>query len=210
MKRYEIRDKEQHRGWISMNPWDKYTYTFRIYGSKTGYSDWEGYDSLGGAEQDGWIIPKRIKRKLVAPIIAARTGIITGLLAIALVLFGLIAGLVVVVCCGWDYRTGQDTGYISAVDKMTLTDDYKIYLRRRPLDAQGFTTAETDEIVYCTTADRKEVVDEAYKAIVSGKRVILIYDTPRPFGWKKIGGCNSAPITDIKVVEEKNHEYRNS
>lgn len=202
MKRYEIRDKEQHRGWISRNPYDKYTYTYRIYEFEDGNYDYEGYDSLKKAELDGWIIPKRIRRKLVAPIIVARTGIVTGLLAIASVVLGLIAGIVVVVCCGWDYHTGQDTGYISAVDKMTLTDDYKIYLRRRPLDAQGFTTAERDETVYCTTADRKEVVDKAYEAIVSGKRVILIYDTPRPFGWKKFGGCNSAPITDIKVVEE--------
>lgn len=202
MKRYEIRDKEQHRGWISRNPWDKYTYTYRIYDSEDGVFGYKGYDSFEKAEQDGWIIPKEIKRKLIAPIIAVRTGTITGLLAIALVLLGLIASLVVVACCGWDYRTGQDTGYISAVDKMNWTDDYKIYLRRRPLDAQGFTTAEKDETVYCTTAERKEVVDEAYKAIASGKRVILIYDTPRPFGWKKIGGCNSAPITDIKVVEE--------
>lgn len=202
MKRYEIRDKEQHKGWISRNPWDKYTYTYRIYGSEDGNFDYKGYNSFEKAEQDGWIIPKGIKRKLVAPIVAAHIGIVTGLLAVGAIILGLVAGLVIVVCCGWDYRTGQDTGYISAVDKMNWTDDYTIYLRRRPLDAQGYTTAEKDETSYCTTADRKEVVDKAYEAITSGKRVILIYDTPRPFGWKKIGGCNSAPITDIKVVEE--------
>lgn len=202
MKRYEIGDKEQHRGWISRDPWNKYTDAVRIYGSKNSSYDYEGYDDFEKAEQDGWIIPKSIKRKLAAPIVAAYIGIVAGLLAIALVVLGLIAGVVVLVCCGWDYRTGQDTGYISSVDKMALTDDYKIYLRRRPLDAQGFTTAESDETVYCTTADRKEVVDKAYEAITSGKRVILIYDTPRPFGWKKFDGCNSAPITDIKTIEE--------
>lgn len=202
MKRYEIRGKEQYKGWISRNPWDKYTYTYRIYDFEDSNYDYKGYDSFEKAEQDGWIIPKRIKRKLVAPIIAARIGIVTGLVAVAAVVLGLIAGVVVLVCCTWDYRTGQDTGYISAVDRMTLTDDYKIYLRRRPLDAQGFTTAEKDETVYCTTADRKEVADKAYEAIASGKRVILVYDTPRPFGWKKFDGCNSTPITDIEVVEE--------
>ena len=204
MKRYEVRNKElyKRRGWISRDPWYKYTYTYRIYGSEDGDYNYSGYDSFEEAEQDGWIIPKGIKRKLRAPIVAAHIGVIAGLLAAALVVLGLIAGLVVAACCGWDYRTGQDTGYISAVDKMALTDDYKIYLRRRPLDAQGFTTAERDETVYCTTADRKEVVDKAYEAITSGKRVILVYDTPRPFGWKKFGGCNSTPITDIKVVEE--------
>lgn len=202
MKRYEIRDKEQHRGWISRNPHNGYIGEVRIYGSEDGNYDFEGYDSLEKAEQDGWIIPKSVKRKLVTPVVIAGIGIVVGLLAFVAVLLGLVAGAVVLICCDWDYRTGQDTGYISAVDKMTLTDDYKIYLRRRPLDAQGFTTAERDETVYCTTADRKEVVDKAYEAIASGKRVILVYDTPRPFGWKKFGGCNSAPITDIKVVEE--------
>lgn len=202
MKRYEIRDREQHKGWICRDPWNKYTGAVRIYGSEDGKYNYEGYPSLERVELEGWIIPKRIKRELVTPIIAARIAIVTVVSVIVLFVLGLIAALVVAVCCGWDYRTGQDTGYISAVDKMTLTDDYKIYLRRRPLDAQGFTTAERDEAVYCTTADRKEVVDKAYEAIISGKRVILVYDTPRPFGWKKFGGCNSAPITDIKVVEE--------
>lgn len=194
MKRYEIRDKEQHRGWISRNPYDKYAQTFRIYEKNNGRG-YVGYSTFADAEKDGWIIPRRIKIRLEAPIIVAY-------IAIALSILVPLAGIIALTCCGWDYRTGQDTGYISAVDKMTLTDDYKIYLRRRPLDAQGFTTAEKDETVYCTTADRKEVVDKAYEAIASGKRVILIYDVPRPFGWKKFGGCNLAPITDIKVVEE--------
>lgn len=202
MKRYEIRDKELHKGWISRNPYSEHYGAVAIWGSKEDHSCVVAYDSPENAEQDGWIIPRGIKMMLVAPRIAACIGIVVGLLAVAAVVIGLIAGAVVVLCCGWDYRTGQDTGYISAVDRMTLTDDYKIYLRRRPLDAQGFTTAENDETVYCTTADRKEVVDKAYEAISSGKRVILVYDTPRPFGWKKLGGCNSAPITDIKVVEE--------
>lgn len=202
MKRYEIRDKELHKGWISRNPYSEHTGAVAIWGSKEDQSAVVSYDSPENAELEGWIIPKRIKIMLAAPRIAALVSIIVGVLAVAAVVLGLIAGAVVVLCCGWDYRTGQDTGYISAVDKMMLTDDYTIYLRRRPLDAQGYTTAERDETSYCTTADRKDVVDKAYEAITSGKRVVLIYDTPRPFGWKKIGGCNSAPITDIKVVEE--------
>lgn len=101
----------------------------------------------------------------------------------------------------WDYHTGQDTGYISAVDKMTLSDDRAIYLRRRPLDS--FMTTEEDEHVYCTTADRTEVIEKAYEAMSTGKRVIVVYDEARPFGWRKWGHCNQAPITDIKVVEEQ-------
>lgn len=101
----------------------------------------------------------------------------------------------------WDYRTGQDTGYISAVDKMTLSGDRTIYLRRRPLDS--FMTTEEDEHEYCTTADRTEVIEKAYEAMDSGKRVIVVYDEVRPFGWRKFGHCNQAPITDIKVVEEE-------
>lgn len=202
MKRYEIRDKEQHRGWISRNPYNKYTYTYRIYDSKESDFDYEGYDSFENAERDGWIIPKGIKRKLIAPVVAVHIGIVTGLLAIALVVLGLIAGLVAILCCTWDYHTGQDTGYISAVDKMTFSDDRTIYVRRRPLDAQGYTTAEKDETTYCTTADRQEVIDRAYEAMTNGKRVVLVYDTPKPFGWRAIGHCNSAPITEIKYVED--------
>lgn len=115
----------------------------------------------------------------------------------ALAIFGLIF---VAVFFTWDYHTGQDTGYISAVDKMTLSDDRAIYLRRRPLDS--FMTNEEDEHVYCTTADREDVIEKAYKAMESGKRVVVIYNEARPFGWRKWGHCNQAPITDIKVVEE--------
>ena len=100
----------------------------------------------------------------------------------------------------WDYHTGQDTGYISAVDKMTLSDDRAIYLRRRPLDS--FMTTEEDEHIYCTTANRTEVIEKAYEAMSTGKRVVVVYDEARPFGWRKWGHCNQAPITDIKVVEE--------
>ena len=202
MRRYEIRDKEQHRGWISRNPYSKHIGVVSIYRSEDGKYDYNGYDSFEKAEQDGWIIPKGIKRKLVAPIVAAYIGIVTGVLAIALVVLSLLAGLVVILCCTWDYKTGQDTGYISAVDKMTFSDDRTIYVRRRPLDAQGHTTAEQDETTYCTTADRQEVIDRAYEAMANGKRVILVYDTPRPFGWRAIGHCNSAPITEIRYVEE--------
>lgn len=98
----------------------------------------------------------------------------------------------------WDYNTGRDTGYISAVDKMTLTSDRKIYLRRRPLDS--VISTEKEETVYCTTADREEVIEKAYEAMESGKRVMLIYDEPRPFGFIKFGGCNSTPVTDIKII----------
>lgn len=100
----------------------------------------------------------------------------------------------------WDYHTGQDTGYISAVDKMTLSEDKKIYLRRRPLDS--FMTTEEDEHIYCTTADREEVIEKAYKAMESGKRVVVVYDKARSFGWRNWGHCNQAPITDIKFLEE--------
>ena len=126
--------------------------------------------------------------------------VILGLVAVNIALAG---GVVVLLCCTWDYHTGQDTGYISAVDKMTFSDDRTIYIRRRPLDAQGYTTAEKDETTYCTTADRQEVIDRAYEAMANGKRVIVVYDTPRPFGWRAIGHCNSAPITEIKYVEEE-------
>lgn len=202
MRRYEIRGKEQHRGWISRNPWDKYTYAYRIHDSEDGVYDYKEYNSFEKAEQNGWIIPKEIKRKLVAPIVVAHIGFAAGFLASALVVLGLLAGLVVILCCTWDYHAGQDTGYISAVDKMTFSDDRTIYVRRRPLDAQGYTTAEKDETTYCTTADRQEVIDRAYEAMANGKRVILVYDTPRPFGWRAIGHCNSAPITEIRYVEE--------
>lgn len=115
----------------------------------------------------------------------------------------LVAGFFIVCTCTWDYHTGQDTGYISAVDKMTFSEDRTIYIRRRPLDAAGYGYAEKDETHYCTTSEYQEVIDKAYEAMENGKRVILVYDTPRPFGWRAIGHCNSAPITDIKYVEEK-------
>ncbi len=121
-----------------------------------------------------------------------------GLTAIpVLAIFGLIF---VAAFFTWDYRTGQDTGYISAVDKMTFSEDRKIYLRRRPLDS--FMTTEEDEHIYCTTADREEVIDKAYKAMESGKRVVVVYDESRSFGWRNWGHCNQAPITDIREVEE--------
>ena len=122
---------------------------------------------------------------------------VTGMLLLVAAPILLILGLVFLT---WDYHTGQDTGYISAVDKMTLSDDRAIYLRRRPLDS--FMTTEEDEHVYCTTADRTEVIEKAYEAMSTGKRVIVVYDEARPFGWRKWGHCNQAPITDIKVVEE--------
>lgn len=112
-----------------------------------------------------------------------------------------ILGLIfIAVFFAWDYHTGQDTGYISAVDRMTFSEDKKIYLRRRPLDS--FMTTEEDEHIYCTTADRAEVIEKAYEAMSTGKRVIVVYDEARPFGWRKWGHCNQAPITDIRVVEE--------
>jgi len=114
-----------------------------------------------------------------------------------LAIFGLIF---VAVFFAWDYHTGQDTGYISAVDKMTFSEDRKIYLRRRPLDS--FMTTEEDEHIYCTTADREEVIEKAYKAMESGTRVVVVYDESKPFNWRNWGHCNQAPITDIKVVEE--------
>lgn len=121
-----------------------------------------------------------------------------------LIVFALVSMVVmfIVFTHAWDYETGRDTGYISAVDKMAFSNDRKIYLRRRPLDAQGFTSAEKDETEYCTTADRTDVIEKAYEAMESGKRVTLIYDEPREFGWRALGHCNSAPITDIKIVED--------
>lgn len=99
MKRYEIRDKEQHKGWISRNPYDKYTYTYRVYMSEASDFDYKGYDSLEKAKLEGWIVPKSIKRKLVAPMVAAHIGIAVGVLAVAALavaalVLGLIAGVV--------------------------------------------------------------------------------------------------------------------
>jgi len=130
--------------------------------------------------------------------ILATIGALGAVLLPALAILGLI---VVFVFFTWDYHTGQDTGYISAVDKMTLSEDKKIYLRRRPLDS--FMTTEEDEHIYCTTADREDVIEKAYKAMESGKRVVVVYNEARPFGPRKWGHCNQAPITDIKVVEEE-------
>ena len=125
---------------------------------------------------------------------------LTGFIALILAIFG---AIFVLFTCTFDYETGQDTGYISAVDKMTFSDDRTIYLRRRPLDAQAaFTSTASEETEYCTTAERTEVIEKAYDAMVTGKRVIVTYDEPRPFGWRALGHCNETPITDIKYVEE--------
>lgn len=132
-----------------------------------------------------------------------RVGMIIATVAVSALCICAVVVIFILCTCAWDYKTGQDTGYISAVDKMWNSNDRTIYLRRRPLDAQGFTAAEKDETQYCTTADRQEVIDKAYEAMESGKRVVLVYDQVRPFGWRAIGACNSAPITDIKVVEDK-------
>lgn len=125
-----------------------------------------------------------------------------GLAVLAIFCLGCVAGIFILCTCGWDYKTGQDTGYISAVDKMWATNDREIYLRRRPLDSTGMVQAEKDETIYCTTEEHQDIIEKAYKAMETGKRVVLVYDTPREFGWRKIGGCNSAPITDIKFIEE--------
>lgn len=146
---------------------------------------------------------KKIEIKTLTLVVAKAIGFASVILGLGAVCLALVGGLVVLLCCTWDYHTGQDTGYISAVDKMTFSDDRTIYIRRRPLDAQGYTIAEKDETTYCTTADRQEVIDRAYEAMASGKRVIIVYDIPRPFGWRAIGHCNSAPITEIKYVEEE-------
>lgn len=187
-KGYITKGEYDHKWWCSE---DKDTYGFNS----------RGYDSIRDAERE-WDIPKSVKIKLLAPVVAKLVGFVSVILGLIAVCGALVVGLVVGLCCTWDYRTGQDTGYISAVDKMTFSDDRTIYIRRRPLDAQGYTTAEEDETSYCTTADHQEVIDRAYEAMANGKRVIVVYDTPRPFGWRAIGHCNSAPITEIKYVEE--------
>lgn len=197
MKRYEIRDKDNHKGWVAKDPCARYSWDIRVYEREFGdYSHY--YYNFKDAESAGWVIPKGIKRMLIAPIalryIVAGLGVVAAIATVFVALTPLLFT--------WDYHTGQDTGYISAVDKMMFSDDRNIYVRRRPLDAQGFTTAEEDETVYCTTADHQEVIDRAYEAMANGKRVVLVYDTSKPFGWRAIGHCNSAPITDIKVVEE--------
>ena len=57
-----------------------------------------------------------------------------------------VLGIIALLFLRWDYKTGMDTGYISAVDKMTLTNDSVIYLRRRPLNsAISYRDAEEDE-----------------------------------------------------------------
>lgn len=123
--------------------------------------------------------------------------------SLGIISLALIIGIFILVTCTFDYKTGRDTGYISAVDKKTLTNDVVIYLRRHPLDAQmTYGSAEKDEIEYCTTAGYAEVIEKAYEAMSNNKRVILVYDKPREFGWRKIDGCNEAPITDIRYAEE--------
>lgn len=200
MAKYEIRHKESNRkGYIT-----KGDYSPRWWCSEsedTYRYNSEKYDTIKDAERD-WVIPKSVKIKLLTPMVAKAIGFVSAILGIGAVCLALVGGIVVLLCCTWDYHTGQDTGYISAVDRMTFSDDKTIYIRRRPLDAQGYTTAEKDETTYCTTADRQEVIDRAYEAMANGRRVIIVYDTPRPFGWRAIGHCNSAPITEIRYVEE--------
>ena len=166
--------------------------------------DWGGfpnhYNTLEGVEKE-WSVPEEAKRSLRRNAVFRQVrlwGAVSLLGLASLSVFFLIFFLMF--CVNWDYTTGQDTGYISAVDKMSFSDDTKIYLRRRPLDAQGFTSAEKEETEYCTTPKYPEVVEKAREAMLSGERVILVYDEPKEFGWKKIWGCNSAPITDIRPV----------
>lgn len=132
-----------------------------------------------------------------------KKGFIDGeMLVFNILILVIVVGIFIVGFFRWDYNTGRDTGYISAVDKMTFSEDKKIYLRRRPLDsAISYKDAEEDEHIYCTTADRTEVIEKAYEALESGKRVTVIYDEPRPFGFVKFGKCNQTPITDIRIIE---------
>lgn len=200
MAQYEIRHKKSnHKGYIARGKYDHEWWCSESE-DMCGYNS-ETYDTIKEAERD-WVIPNSVKVKILTPVVAKIAAFISAILGFIAVCGAVIIGLVVLFCCAWDYHTGQDTGYISAVDKMTFSDDRTIYVRRRPLDAQGYTTAEKDETTYCTTADRQEVIDRAYEAMANGKRVIIVYDTPRPFGWRAIGHCNSAPITEIRYVEE--------
>lgn len=200
MAKYEIRHRESNRkGYIAKGKCD-HKWWCSEYKDMYGYNS-ERYDTIKEAERD-WVIPNSVKAKILTLVVAKIIGFASVILGLGAVCLALVSGLVVLTCCTWDYHTGQDTGYISAVDKMTFSDDRTIYIRRRPLDAQGYTIAEKDETTYCTTADRQEVIDRAYEAMANGKRVIIVYDTPRPFGWRAIGHCNSAPITEIRYVEE--------
>lgn len=199
MKTYEIRHKGSNRvGYLRYNPDSFFPYKC----SESKDFSWPlKYASIEEAE-GRWVIPEDIKRDIKHDIKHKKMLDVAKTIGIwASVVIPIVAAIMFGACVGWDYNTGRDTGYISAVDKMTLTDDYIIYLRRRPLDAQGFTLAAKDEQRYCTTSDYPEVAEKAYEAILSGKRVMLVYDKPREFGWKKFGGCNSAPITDIIVIE---------
>lgn len=206
MRTYEIRHRESNRkGYIGLSP----TYTWRYRCSEDEAFPYRGSDEYKTIKEAllEWIIPKRTQRILMFRShwkeISCYLG---GMLAIGVV----VAVVLIFICHTWDYRTGQDTGYISAVDKMAWSDDYTIYLRRRPLDAQGYTVAEKDEIQYCTTADREEVVKKAEEAMVTGERVVLVYGTPKEFGWRAIGHCNSAPITEIRRTEEMSDDKNNS
>lgn len=198
---YEIRHRESNRnGYIKADPTYSYNYACSEYVDMPGlYS--EKYCTLAEASKN-WVIPKSVKVKLWLR--AHRYHVLMALVATALSLLIIapVTAVFIVLTCTWDYHTGQDTGYISAVDRMNFSDDRVIYLRRRPLDSQGYTTAEKDETTYCTTADHQEVIDMAYEAMANGKRVILVYDTPREFGWRAIGHCNEAPITEIRYAEE--------
>lgn len=207
MRTYEIRHRESNRkGCIGLSP----TYTWRYRCSEDEALPSlraDDYKTLREASLE-WNIPRGVKWKLA---VRAHLGEVLCYLGSMLAIGVVVAAVAVVLiffCHTWDYRTGQDTGYISAVDKMAWSDDYTIYLRRRPLDAQGYTVAEKDETTYCTTADREEVVNQAYEAMTTGERVILVYDTPKEFGWRAIGHCNSAPITEIRYVKESKEEKK--
>ena len=201
MKIYEIRHRESNRkGYIGVYKSYPYNYRCREQDDLSSF-DSEEYETLAEASKN-WIIPKDIQWRLKVQAHYGQVLAGIGWTLLGLICLIVLGALFVVLTCTWDFHTGQDTGYISAVDKMTFSDDRTIYLRRRPLDAQGYTTAEKDETVYCTTAERQEVIDKAYEAMANGKRVILVYDTPRPFGWRAIGHCNSTPITEIRYAEE--------
>lgn len=104
----------------------------------------------------------------------------------------------------WDNKTGQDTGYVSALDNRTFGNDKTLYLRRHPLNAQmTFGSAEEDEYQYCVKGDNQEVIDKAYEAISSGKRVKVIYSEKLPFAFRWTWECRSTPVTDIQVIEEE-------
>lgn len=138
---------------------------------------------------------KETTEEKIANIIAALI-----VLAIGLVIVGVITALLTM---SWDNKTGQDTGYISAVDNRTFGDDKTLYLRRHPLNAQmTFGSTEEDEYTYCIKGDNQAIIDKAYEAITTGKRVKVIYSEKLPFAFRSWWECRTAPITDIQVIEE--------